>query len=311
MKRKPYRFFLFILLKLVYVIIIILPYKISVFLGTFFGSLAYAILTKYRNITLNNLRLAFAGEKDEREIKRIARDVFRNLGRTAAECLSLRKFDREAVKRLIVEEDYRPLKEILSKGKGLIIIGSHYGNWEMSSIGGVAVGLDVTVIARRIYYPPYNKFLVTLREGKGVKTLYRDEKGVLRKSLNILKSNGVLGVVPDQDVDSIDGVFVNFFGKPAYTPTGPVVMAMLSGTPMLPTFMMRENGRFRLFAGEPIYVENSGDKEQDIIRYTQKWSDIVEKYIRMYPSQWVWMHRRWKTRPGKEDFPRPARIVAG
>ena len=297
MKRKPYRFLLYILLELVGLIIVILPYRISIFLGGFFGGLTYIILPKYRDITLHNLRSVFAGEKSEGELRRIAREVFCNLGRTAAECLSLRKFTRETVKRLMREEDYRPLKEILSKGKGVVIIGSHFGNWEMSSVGGVAFGLDVTVIARRIYYPPYNKFLVSLRENKGVKTLYRDTKNVLRKSLNILKSNEVLGVVPDQDVDSVDGVFVNFFGKPAYTPTGPVIMAMLSGAPIAPTFMMRENGKLRLFVEKPIYVKNSGDRKRDMREYTQKWSDVVEKYIKKYPSQWVWMHKRWKTKP--------------
>ena len=266
-------------------------------MGSFFGGLAYKLLPKYRDITLRNLREAFAGEKGEKEIEQIAKDVFRNLGKTGAECLSLRKFNRKAIKRLVREEDYRPIKEILSKGKGVIILASHFGNWEMSSIGGVAVGLDVTIIGRRIYYPPYNKFLASIRESKGVKILYRDEKNILRKSLQVLKSNKILGVAPDQDVDSVDGVFVNFFGKPAYTPTGPVIMAMLSGAPILPTFMLRENGRFRLFVEEPIYVEKSGDRKQDIINYTQKWSDVVEEYIRKYPSQWVWMHKRWKTKP--------------
>jgi KDO2-lipid IV(A) lauroyltransferase len=280
-------------------IILILPYRITLFIGGFLGSVAYTILPKYRNITLENLRLAFNGEKDIDEINRIARDVFRNLGRTAAECLSLQKLNTETIKNIVREEDYQPLKEILSKGKGIIVIGSHYGNWEMSSIGGVACGLDVTVIARRIYYPPYNKFLVSLREDKGVKTLYRDDKNILRKSLNILKSNKVLGVVADQDVDSVDGVFVNFFGRPAYTPVGPVVMAMLSGAPLVPTFMIRNNGRFRLFAEDPIYIEESGNRKQDIIKYTQKWSDVIEKHVRTYPSHWVWMHKRWKTKPEK------------
>ena len=115
MKRKPYRFFVYLLLRLLNVIILILPYKAAVSLGSFFGGLAYKLLPKYRDITLRNLREAFAGEKGEEEIEQIAKDVFRNFGKTGAECLSLRKFNREAVKRLVREEDYRPIKEILSK----------------------------------------------------------------------------------------------------------------------------------------------------------------------------------------------------
>jgi KDO2-lipid IV(A) lauroyltransferase len=301
MKRKPYRYVLFLLLNLIQIIIYIIPYKLAVNIGTGLGSIAYLILPKYRGLTIQNLHMAFEGEKDEDEILKIARDVFRNLGRTAAEYMSLRKLSKEEIKRYSQDEVFEPIREALSRGKGLIVIGSHFGNWEMSSILGAAFGFDVTVIARRIYYPPYNDFLVSIRESKGVKTLYRDEKNILRKSLAVLKSNKVLGVVPDQDVDSVEGVFVNFFGRPAYTPSGPAAIALLSGAPLIPVFTVRENGRLRLKIENPIYVEKSGDKSEDIITYTQKWSDVVEKYIREYPSQWVWMHRRWKTRPSSES----------
>lgn len=300
MKRKPYRFFLYLLLEFISIIILILPYKIAVLLGSFLGSLAYIMLPKYRNITLSNLRSVFAGEKSENQIREIARDVFRNLGQTAAECFSLRKLSREDILRLVEEKNLSLIGEALSQGKGVIVLSSHLGNWEMAPIYGLAAGFDVTVIAREIYYHYYNKLLVSLRSSKGVKTLYRDDKRILRKSLEVLSSNKVLGIVPDQDVDSVDGVFVDFFGKETYTPTGPVNIAMLSGAPIIPVFTLREKNRLRLFVEEPIYVEKSGDREKDVIKYTQKWSDVVERYIRKYPSQWVWMHKRWKTRPKKD-----------
>ena len=299
MKRKPYRFFLYLLLRLLHVIILILPYRLAVFLGNFFGGLAYHVLLKYRKIALENLRGAFRGEKSEKELRRIAKGVFRNLGMTGAECLSLHKFNRESVKRLMVEDDFRPIKDVLSKGKGVIIIASHFGNWEMSSICGANFGLDATIIGKRIYYPPYNKFLASIREDKGVKILYRDDKNILRKSLAVLKANNVLGIVVDQDIDSVDGVFVDFFGRPTYTPTGAATMAMLSGAPLLPTFTVREKGKIRLLVDRPIYFEKTGDRKKDILDCTQKCSDVVERYIRMYPSLWAWLHKRWKTRPDK------------
>jgi len=299
MKQKPYRFFLYLLVEGVNIIILILPYKISVFLGGLCGVLAYATLVKYKNITIDNLRSVFAHEKSEREIRQIAKDVFRNIGITATECLSLRKLTKKKILKLVKEKNFSTIKRVLSEGKGIIVITSHLGNWEISSVYGVATGYDVTVIARRIYYPYYNKFLVRLRSSKSVKTLYRDDKRVIRKSLEVLKSGGILGIAPDQDVDSVDGVFVDFFGKKAYTPTGPVNLAMLSGAPMVPAFTVRKNGRLHLFVEEPIYVEKGSNKKESIIKYTQKWSDVVEKYIRMYPSQWMWMHRRWKTQQSK------------
>lgn len=310
MKRKPYRYLLYILLELASFIVILLPYRLAVILGGFFGGIAYYILPKYRNIALENLRLSFSGEKSEKEIEQIAREVFRNFGRTAMECLNARKLNRENIKNLFVEEDYDPIKRILSEGKGVIVLASHFGNWEMSSIGAAAFGIDVTILGKRIYYPPFNKFLVSLREDKGVKTFYRDEKNVLRKSLNVLKSNEVLGMAPDQDVDSVDGIFVEFFGRPAYTPIGPVVIAMLSGAPILPTFMIRRGKKFRLYVEKPIYVEKSGNKERDILNYTREWSSAVERFIRENSSHWAWMHRRWKTKP-KASGNSPAMAEAG
>ena len=132
---------------------------------------------------------------------------------------------------------------------------------------------------------------------KGVTTIYRDDPNVLRKSLEVLKSNSVLGIAADQDVASISGVFVNFFGRPAYTPTGPVVIAILSGAPIVPIVSIREKGRLRLIVKEPIYVEKSGNKKENIVKYTQQWSDILEEIIRQYPDHWAWVHRRWKTQP--------------
>jgi len=139
-----------------------------------------------------------------------------------------------------------------------------------------------------------------LRHSKGVKTLYRDDKKILKVSLKVLKSNKLLAIAPDQDIASVSGVFVDFFGKKAYTPTGPVALALLSGAPIIPAFTVRKNGKLHFLTDEPIYVKSTGDRKRDIITYTQRWSDVVEKYIRMYPSQWVWMHRRWKTRPEDE-----------
>ena len=297
MKRKPYRFLLYLLLRFFHLIILILPYRIAVFLGGFFGSLAYAILPKYRDITLCNLRNVFRGEKEERQIKEIAGSVFSSLGKSGAEYLSLPKLSKKSIMQLVDDEGTATLKKALSQGNGVIALSSHLGNWEMCAAYVVIAGLDVTVIAKRIYYHYYDKFLVSLRGSKGVKTLYRDDKSVIKKSLQILKSNKVLAIVPDQDVDSVNSVFVDFFGRKAYTPTGPANLALLTGAPIVPAFTVRRNGKLCFLADKPIYAKPSGDKKKDIIKYTQEWSSVVEKYIRMYPSQWVWMHRRWKTRP--------------
>ncbi|MBN1871586.1 MAG: lysophospholipid acyltransferase family protein [Candidatus Omnitrophica bacterium] len=280
-------------------IVLLLPYKVAIFLGSFFGSLAFGFIGKYRDIAIENLKSVFGKEKDDGQIRLIAKEVFRNLGITAAECLSLPKISGEDVLRLVISPSFKILEDALSQGKGCIVIGNHFGNWEIAPVFGAARGHKVTVIAKRIYYHRYNDFLVSLRRSKGVETLYRDEKNVLKKSLDVLKSNGILGIVPDQDVDSVDGVFVDFFGKPAYTPTGPVYIAMLSGSPVVQSFMVRKDGNLHLYIEGPMYLRKTDDRKADIVKYTQMWSDSLERYIREYPSQWAWMHKRWKTRPAQ------------
>jgi KDO2-lipid IV(A) lauroyltransferase len=124
--------------------------------------------------------------------------------------------------------------------------------------------------------------------------IYRDESP--RKMLKTLKKNWIVGIVADQDVDSVDGVFVNFFGHQAYTPSGPVALARASGAVLLPVFIIREGDGHTIAIDEPIELRDTDDKEADLIYNTQKWSNVVESYIRKYPDQWVWMHRRWKTK---------------
>ena len=103
-------------------------------------------------------------------------------------------------------------------------------------------------------------------------------------------------LLADQDVDSVDGIFVDFFGKPAHTPKGPVALALATGAPLVPCFMIREKNCHKLVLEDPIELEEKSDKDETIKFNTQKWSRIVESYIRRYPEQWVWMHRRWKTK---------------
>ena len=122
MKKKPYRFFVYLLLRCIHIIILILPYKCAVFLGGLVGSMAYKVLPKYRKVTLDNLRSAFTGEKSEETMQGIAVNVFRNLGMTAAECLSLTKISSTGIKKLMAEEEFHKVKEVLAKNKKKLII---------------------------------------------------------------------------------------------------------------------------------------------------------------------------------------------
>ena len=155
-------------------------------------------------------------------------------------------------------------------------------------------GYKGAAIARRIYFEKYDNFLNRLRGIHDVDVIYRDDSP--KKVLRVLKGNGIMGILADQDVDSVDGVFVDFFGMPAYTPSGPVLLAVSSGAKIVPAFIIRRNGSHELVIEDPIELDDTGEKEKDVVTNTQRWSAVVESYIKRYPEQWVWMHRRWKTK---------------
>ena len=129
-----------------------------------------------------------------------------------------------------------------------------------------------------------------------IRTIYRDESA--KEIFKILAANQIIGILPDQDVDSLKGIFVPFFGRPAYTAIAPVKIALSTGAPILPTFLIREKGnRYRLVVGEVIRPVVETTREAAIQKYTETWMQSLESVNREYPDQWTWMHNRWKTRP--------------
>ncbi len=274
--------------------IYLLPIRVSRPLGGFAGNVAYFVLGRYRRIALENLSIAFGSLKTPLEIRRIAGKVFENLGKNAAEMLGFPKLNSGNIDRLVEITGLDKVDKALGAGKGVIVITGHFGNWELLALSIRVKGYHGAVIGRRIYFYKYDAFLNYLRGTHDVNVIYRDDSP--KKILRVLKSNGIIGILADQDVDSVDGVFVPFFGRDAYTPSGPVLLARASGAVLMPAFIVRRDGRHTLVFEDPVELEDTGDKERDLAANTMKWSAVVESYIRRYPEQWVWMHRRWKTK---------------
>ncbi|MBL7157132.1 MAG: lysophospholipid acyltransferase family protein [Candidatus Omnitrophica bacterium] len=294
MKIKTKRYYLYYLAAISGFIIAILPLRLGLYLANLAGGIVFAVAGKERKEALNNLRSSFP-EKSDSEIEEIAKKVFSNLCKNAVELINTYKLNRKNLDRWIKTEDLEKAERALSKGNGIIILASHFGNWELLSFCFTLRNHATSVIARRIYFDKYEHFINRVRRSKGVKVIYRDESP--RKILKALKNNEVLGILADQDIDSVDGVFVDFFGKPAYTPKAPVALAFASGAPLVPAFVVREGNSRRLVIGDEINLVEKSNKEETIKFNTQRWSRIVESFIRKYPEQWVWMHRRWKTKP--------------
>jgi len=273
-----------------------LPLSWGLIFGTWVGTLTFWMLPKERKKTLEHLELAFSGEKTPKELKRIGQRVFQNLGRTVAELIHFQKFTRETIDQWVTVEGSSKLDAALQRGKGGIILVAHFGNWELLARTMALKGYRGNIIVKAVYDPQFDKLLKDIRNVPGIHYINRDESP--RKFLEVFKKNEFLGILADQDIDSVEGIFVPFFGRDAYTPVAPAQFSIRCDAPIFPCFMVRtEKNQHRLIIEDPLYAEKDLDREEAVQKLTRKWMMVTESYIRRYPDQWVWMHRRWKTRP--------------
>lgn len=296
-KKRPYRFVLYLWLELIRRIVLVLPRPVCYLLAAGIGKLVYGILSSERERTTRNLKFAFKNEKSDTEIRSIASRTFVHLAHSAVDVFRFPELNHERLTRLVhCEEDaFAKLNRALARGKGFIGLSAHIGNWELAAAYVFLSGYSGKVVGRRIYYEPFNRVLVSLRRSASTETIYRDEAS--REILYELKQNHVVGIVPDQDMAGLDGIFVPFFGKEAWTPTAPARLALASEAAVVPMFMIHEGTGYRFFVEDPILPVRLGSKDESVRAITEAWSAVVEQYIRRYPDQWVWMHDRWKTRP--------------
>lgn len=294
MKHKPYRYFLYLGLRLVQGIVLLIPRGTALFLARKLSGAAFFLIHREREKTLRHLTLAYGKEKSPAEIRELGRRVFAHFAQIAVDVIRFPKLNREAWDRLVEKgDDLSKIDRVLSEGKGMILLTAHFGNWELMGAFLCFQGYQGAGISRQIYYDKFNQAILDLREKVTMRTIHQDASP--REFLKVLSQNQILVILADQDLDRKEGIFVPFFGKPAYTLTAPVRLALASGAPLVPTFLVREGHRYRLLVRDPLRVEMKGTREETIQEYTERWSRVIEETIRAYPEQWAWMHRRWKT----------------
>jgi len=300
-KHKPYRIFIYAFARGLSGILYLLPRTWLLSFGRGIGSLAFRIIPKHREETIRNLTTAFGKEKSPAEIIKLAKGVFQNLAQTALEVLQFPKWKRYSLESIIefgdAPEKYRAL---LAEGKGLVTITSHIGNWEL--LGGIPAmkGFKSKAIARRLRDPHFQNWVESLRHSIGVDLIYRDDSP--RKIFQCLKNGEALGLLPDQDISGLKGVFVDFFGKPAHTSIAPVKLALATGTPIACVFLIRlPQNRYKIIFSNVIRPKIETTETDALQKYTELWMKDVEAVIRQYPNQWGWMHNRWKTQPSAQD----------
>lgn len=277
----------------------ILSYKLASDIGGLLGRIAYLADARHRHISLKNLQRAFP-ERAAKSITLIARKAFENLGRSSGEFIYIAtRSPQELLPTLykwVTIEGRTNLDKAAERGKGVIYLTAHFGNWELLGLALGGNGYPLNVIVRPLDNPGIDRLLTSFRSITGGRVI--PKKGALKEILKRLRNGEALGILIDQNTSRNDGVFVDFFGTQAATNKGLALMSMKTDTPVLPTFLIREGKyRHRLIYDQEISIHKSGDTGRDVVLNTGNATRVVESYIRRYPEQWFWMHQRWKTRP--------------
>ncbi len=270
-----------------------LPNSVALAIGAGFGRLAFWLATKERERACEQLQRSL-NISDNRCATAIAKRCFENLGKNVVEFLRFPGMDARALRQAVTFEGASHIKAALARGKGAIILTGHFGNWELLAASISAQVAPLMPIVRELRSARLNALVSSYRAQAGYATIDRDTG--LRSALRCLKRNQLLGIVADVDT-KVNGVFVDFFGKPAYTPYSPVAIALKTGAAILPAFIIRQpDGTHRAIIEPPLALERAAVNEEELVINTQKFTKIIEGYIRRYPEQWIWMHERWKTR---------------
>lgn len=281
----------------------LLPLRAALAVGALVGWVAWCLAGGTRRLALEHLALAFP-ERSEAERRAIARASLIHLGQVALETIALRRYrDRLEVYVSIAPGGEELVRRAMARGKGLVFVASHIGNWELLAQRLSQVAQPNAVVAKRNADPWLNGAIERLRAEGGLETLWREDPSTGRKLLRLFKRGGGLGILIDQDT-KVQGVFVPFFGQLAYTPRAAAELALRFGAAALVVTSHRRGPRpgdgHELEVTELAYDPAPGDPEAEVVRLTAAAVDLHEAAIRRHPAEWVWMHRRWKTRPPAE-----------
>ena len=273
-----------------------LPYRLVLFFTRRIAYIGFYILKGPREDALSSLSIAYP-EKTEKEKRYIAKKSFKNTVTTFVEFAYSSKWSNEKLKKIIKTEGLDNLKKLIEKGKGVIVITGHIGNWEYSANISSILGLNPAFIVRALDNYRIDKYVSHWRTKRGAISINR-KNGDLRAIFEALKENRIVGFLSDQNFS--DGVFVYFFGKLACTAAGSIAMAMKTGSPIIFSYAKRNNDyTHTVVFSEEMKLELKETKEKTLLHNTQRYTKILEDIIRSNPEEWLWAHRRWNTYPGE------------
>lgn len=259
------------------------------------GTIGFYCMKKYRTIVANNLQIAFGSSKTEKECRDIGKTVFRDTIKNVFEVAKVYATDPSLVKQLVSIDGLEHLESAMSQGKGVVAVSAHMGNFPLIGPRLILEGYPFSLILREPKDSILGKTLSDLRDNVGMASIPVHPRTIcVAESLSALGRNGILFLQLDQNASS-DDLWVDFFGWMVPTFRGPVVFSMRTGAPLIPMFILRDPfDHHTLIIKEPLSLQRTDNREEDILHNTARLTKLIESYIREYPSQWWWFHRRWK-----------------
>ena len=277
----------------------ILPRPLARAKGISLGLLVYLLHGRLRRVGMRNLSLAFP-EMSRKERGRILRGEYISLGRQLAEVCLFPRYTRKNVTQVVVYDGFENFERAFARGKGVLFLTGHLGGWELSAFAHSLQGHPLSIVMRSLDNPRVDHLIQSYRTMHGNRTVDKDD--FVRGLLAAMKKGEVVGILMDTNMTPPQGVFVDFFGIPAYTASGLSRIALRTDAAVIPTFTIWDAklGKYRLRFDPAVKLIRTDDNENDIVANTAQFTKIIESYVRRYPEQWLWVHRRWKTRPEGE-----------
>ena len=260
---------------------------------------------RQRRIAAESVEIAFGDEKSVEEKRQIIKHCFENFGRGMTEMLYCLAHPDTAEQRVTFEGKVH-LDRAYAQGRGVIAVTAHFGNFPLMMLACSRQGYKTSAIIRPARDEELSEYLHKKRTKAGLKTIYATPRmACVSGSLKELREGGLVFIPIDQNFGGDGGVYVDFFGHKAATATGPAVFALRTGAPILPMFIIRlDDGTHKIIIDPPVTVQQKGSEKETIATVMTEITAIIEQYIRRYPQEWAWMHRRWKSRPsGREGMP--------
>jgi KDO2-lipid IV(A) lauroyltransferase len=273
-----------------------LPLRFNWKLAEFLGRVWFQVDKRHREIALNNLKIAWGDELSENKTRIIARTNFIHLARVLLELPYLRKLNSDKLDGFVTFHGIEHFKNALQKGRGVLLLASHFGNWELMALAFSLRYSPINIVVRPLDNPFLDKLITKIRTRGGNQLI--PKKGSVKKMLSLLAAGEVVALLLDQNPAWYEGVFVPFFNEIACTNKALGTIALRTGAPVIPAFNVRQpDGSYRIFGEQEVVLARSGDTTRDVEENTAKFNKIIETYVRRYPEQWFWVHQRWKTRP--------------